>query len=341
MRPTIGMADVARRAGVSRTTASYVLNERRDVAIPEHTRALVRRAAEELGYRPNHVARSLVSRRSRTLGVIVPSLRSAFEAEIVDGVQSVCAARGYRMLLAYSLGRAESEREQVQLLLEQQVEGLINTSSALAQPQMRELYQELTHSEVACVVVDDRSDTLPVDSVASDDCHGARLLMQHLLALGHRRIGHLSGGALRSPARERELCYRQALTEAGLPVDEKLIQGSSFTSGSVRHDVDAMLALPDPPTALFAGNDYLAGEAWVALRERGRRVPADMALVGYGDQPLARYLGLTTVHQAPREMGEAAAEQLFARIQNPGAPAKSSVTPVRLVVRESCGSQIH
>lgn len=329
------MADVARRAGFSRTTVSYVLNGRADVTIPEPTRDRIMRAAEELGYRRNGIARSLVSNRTQTLGVVVPSLQSSFHAEIVNGIQDVCSRHQYRMLLAYSLDDPESETEQVRLLLENRVEGLISVGSWLIHDTAGDLVGEVLAEDVPCVIVDDCLPDQPVDCVISDDWRGTSAAMAHLLAAGHRRIGHLSGGSDALPARTREEGYRLALREAEIPVDPDLILGGSFNSPEAVNWMDCLLQLPEPPTAVFAANDRLAAEAVLAIRQRGLRVPEDVTVVGYGELPLARYLELTTVDQQPRRMGEMAAERLFARIADPGLEPERIVIPTHLVVRGS------
>lgn len=331
------MADVARRAGFSRTTVSYVLNGRSDVTIPEPTRARILLAAEELGYRRNGIARSLVRNRTQTLGVVVPSLQSSFHAEIVNGIQEVCSRNEFRMLLAYSLDDPRGELEQVRLLLENRIEGLINVGSWRTQDCSGEILGEVLAEGVPCIVVDDCPAGGLVDCVISDDRNGTAAAMRHLLERGHRRIGHLSGGTRAVPARLREEGYREALAAAGILFDPALVIGWSFSSPDAAQWMEQLLRLPEPPQAVFAANDRLAAEAVVAIRENGLRVPNDVAVVGYGEQPEARYLGLTTVDQAPREMGVRAAERLFARIAEPELPPETIVIPTRLVVRQSCG----
>ena len=329
------MLDVARRAGFSRTTVSYVLNERKDVAIPEGTRSQILRVAREMGYRPNGIARSLVRNRTHTVGVILPSLDSSFHAEIVNGIQRECMRREYRLLLSYSSDDAEKEYEQARLLLEHRAEGVICVTSEHTCEHAEAWVSEVLDEGGACVLVDHRLPSLQVDCVLSDDASGTRQVMEHLLRLGHRRIAHLSGGPLASPSVERCLGYRAALEAAGIPVDERLIAGHSFNDPCVDRWIEQFLTSGERPTALFAANDDLAAEALLALERRGLRVPADIALAGYGDQRMAGYLRLTTVDQSPRDMGRRAAERLFHRIEEPGLPAEGIQTPTQLVVRES------
>jgi LacI family transcriptional regulator len=162
--------------------------------------------------------------------------------------------------------------------------------------------------------------------------------MEHLLSLGHRRIGHLSAGTRATSARERGAGYRAALAEAGIPVDEFLIAGDSFQPEEAAAAMAALLELREPPTAIFAANDLMAAAALEVATQRGLRVPDDVALVGYGDVLMARYLRLTTVHQPARKMGLRAAERLFARLEDPELPPEGIVLPTRLVVRATCGA---
>jgi DNA-binding LacI/PurR family transcriptional regulator len=321
LRKTSGR-DVARLAGVSRTTVSYVLNGRADTAIPEATRQRVLRAAAQLGYRPNGVARSLVSGKTQTIGVIVPVLNSSFSAGIVNGIQQICS-RGslpYRMLLAYSHNDADEEVRQAQMLLEHRVDGLICVAGEHSVVGTTRWLVDAVKEGVPCVVVDDRVPGCAVDYVVSDDFNGARFAVEHLIGLGHRRIAHLSAGTDSSPARERLEGYRAALTAASIAVDERLIAGDSFDPGNAPRAMEYLLDLPEPPTAVFAANDFMAAAAFEA------------------DVSPAEYLRLTTVHQAPEELGRRATERLFERMENPELPPEGIVIPTHLVVRQSCGA---
>lgn len=333
------MADVARRAGFSRTTVSYVLNGRTDVSLPDATRQGILQAAAELGYRPNSIARSLVRSRTQTIGVIVPSLESAFHASIVDGIEAVCAAREYRLLLAYAQRSAADERQQAHLLLENRVEGILNVSR-LSREEGGALMEEIAAEGVAGVLLDNEFPGAPADCVVSDDLHGTAQAVRHLLALGHRRIGHISAGSRVSTARDRCAGYRQTLLAAGIEPDPALVVGDTFVPAHAGAWMEQLLDLPEPPTAVFAANDDLAAEAMLAAARRGLRVPKDVAVVGFGDLRMARYLHLTTVHQAPEELGRQAAERLFARIEAPELAPERLVIPTRLVVRKSCGAAL-
>lgn len=330
--------DVARVARVSRTTVSYVLNERHDLAIPQATRERVFRAAAELGYRQNHLARSLRSGKTMLLGVILPGLDEPYMAAIVHGIEAACAEEGYRVLLANSQRDPATEARQVGLLLEHRIDGLICLPSEHTLPWMTSWLETVQENGTACVVVDDRSLSDRLDCVISDDLRGARLAVEHLIRRGHRCIAHLAGSQNVSSGQDRRNGYAAALEDAGIAVDPDMICVYSFDADRVAPAVEPLLSRPDPPTALFAANDVMAAEARETLRTHGRRVPDDMALVGYGNMSWGRYLGLTTVDQDDQVLGREAARRLFARLRDRQSSPEQIVLPTRLIVRETCGS---
>ena len=335
--------DVARAAGVSRATVSYVLNGRTDQSIPEETRRRVLRAVQELSYRPNHLARSLQRGRTHTLGVIMPSLSRSFHARIMQGIREVCFAQDYRILLAEPGHESTSGEQIVGLLLEHQVDGLIcvaSESETGPEQTRRVLFGGLELALTAhlpCVVVDDRSLSATADCVITDDAHGAVLAVSHLIARGHRRVGHLSGGRALTTAGDRCAGYREALERVGLPVDEALIVGASYSEEDAVEAMTSLLGLPERPTAVFAASDYLAAVAWRTAHAHGLRVPDDLALAGYGDLEVAPALGLTTIRQRPEQIGRAAVERLLLRMRQPELDPEILVQPTELVVRPSSG----
>ena len=335
--------DVALAAGVSRATVSYVLNGRTDQSIPEETRRRVERAARDLAYRPNRLARSLQRGKTQTLGVMMPSLCQSFHAAIMQGVREVCFEQDYRILMAQPEHEAADGDHVIRLMLEHQVDGLLCVAAEAPEnrEQMRHVLfaglEQALAAHLSCVVVDDRSRADRVDCVATDDVQGARGAVEHLLGLGHRRIGHLSGGEAFTTARDRCLGYRQALASARVPVEEALISGVSFQEEDAADAMASLLSLSEPPTAVFAANDYLAAVGQQVAHSLGLLVPDDLALVGYGDIEMARFLGLTTVQQHPRRIGRAAAERLLERLRHPETAPQALIQPTDLVIRASCG----
>ena len=327
--------DVARRANVSRTTVSYVLNGRQDLPIPQETRDRVLRAAADLGYRQNHLARSLRSGKTQTLGVVLPGLDEPYLAEIVHGIETESARQGFRVLLANSQRDPATEARQVRLLLEHRVDGLICLPSEHTLPQMSSWLATVRESDLACVIADDCTFSGHWDCVVSDDVAGARSAVGHLIGLGRRRVAHLAGGQSVSSGRDRLAGYQSALADAGLDADPALVSDDSYDPARVAPAVATLLALPRPPDALFAANDVLAAEALEALRGHGRRVPEDVALVGFGNMSWGRYLRLATVDQDTQALGREAARRLFARLCDPHLPPTRMTLSTRLVVRET------
>lgn len=337
-RPTI--RDVAGHAGVSKTTVGYVLSERRDVAIPEATRARVFEAARELGYRRDTIARSFATGKSQNLGMVVSyqgyvnGYQDAFVSRILYGVQDLCSKNHYGLLLSAARDREDTTEEQVNSLLEQKVAGML----FVGQPHPMVL-AEARREGVACVVVDYRMDAHEVDCVATDDALGARLATEHLIRLGRTRIAHLTSGTLTSTARDRAQGYKEALASAGLTYDSDLVATGSFVPGEALAEASKLLTSPTPPDAIFADSDYLAIAVLQAASKLSLRVPVDIALVGYADLQVAEWLDLTTIRQSPESMGMRAAEQVLQRIMDSSVDTEEIVLPVELVVRGTCGGR--
>ncbi len=335
---SVNSTDIARSVGLSRTTVSYVLNGRMDVAIPDATRAKVLAAASKLGYRPNGIARSLVRGKTCTVGVIVPALELSTTADTVDGIEAGCSKRSYRILLAYSHNDPDLEVQQQRLLLEHRVDGIICVVGYRSLAGTGRWVPEAIKEHVPCVIVDSSVPGVQVDYVVGDDRSGAFTAVSHLLGLGHRRIAHLSAGVVGSPACERREGYRAAMRAAGVPIDESLIVGNTFEAQDAAAAMASLLDLPKPPTAVFAADDLMAAAAVEVIRQHGLRVPQDLAVVGFNDVTLARYLRLTTVRLSAQDRGHLAIERLFARMKNPRLPWEGITVPTQLVVRESCGA---
>ena len=331
--------DVAERAGVSLTTVSFVLNGNMQVAIPEETRERVLNAARELGYRPNRLVRGLVRGKTQTIGLIVPRLDSSFHATVVQGIQSVCRTNGYRVLLADSEHCFAQERNEIELLLEHRVDGVISFAlpDDVAVDQLREWVAGLVADGVAMVVVDDHSVAGLVDCVVTDDVRGARIAVEYLIQLGHRCIAHLSAGDGMSSSRDRAQGYREALERASIPVNPDLVVGSSYfmSDHEIGKCVRKLLNHSPRPTAVLAANDDLAAACIISCRERGMRVPEELSVAGYGDTAAGRYLDITTVQQDPYAMGQQAAQRLLQRLREPDLPPELIVLPVQLAVRSS------
>lgn len=328
-------ADVAHAAGVSVATVSLVLNDRRNVVLSERTRDRVREAARRLGYLPNRVAQSLIQGRTRTMGVVLPSLASSFVARIVDGIGSAATSAGLGLLLAHSRHDPESEDRQLEILLGQRVEGIVIVAGEGTLPTLGRRLDRLQQSATPFVVVDDDTHGHRGDCVVSDDLQGMDLAVAHLASLGHRRIAHLGAGTATSTARARQDGYRAAMTRLRLRVDRDWIAGDAFRSADPAASLMCLLRARRPPTAVVAANDRHLAAALPSLLAAGVQVPRDLSIVGYANYDFASYLGLSSVEQDPELIGAKAFERLRSRIEEgPSKPTRIRM-PVRLVLRSS------
>ncbi len=327
-------ADVARLAGVSRTTVSFVLNNRSDSRVPisEKTRQKVLQAASQLGYEPNDIARSLRSGTSTTIGFLMPTMQNPHYWEILEGAEEEITARGYHLSLVIANLNPERERFCIRSLLQHRLDGLILIPTFI---EMYAAERDMLHKNRTPIVY-----VFPVEGatcIQPDIRGGAEAMMDHLIALGHQRIGLINGTPRQELTHSRLEVYREKLESAGLPVEDDLIRfcGPAIHDGYLA--AHELLALPRPPSAIWSINDILAIGALHAVYERGLHVPVDVALAGFDDIALAEQLSppLTTVHSPARELGRRAAEILFWRLENPRAEPVQEVLPTRLVVRQS------
>jgi LacI family transcriptional regulator len=333
-RPT--QADVARRAGVSQAIVSYVLNDRCD-EVAKETRERVLQAIEELGYVPHGAARSLRTSRTMTIACIIPDITNPFYPALERGIQEVAEANGYDLIVSNTDGIAEKESRALHGLLRGRADGAVMVPF------------HIDHDRIAAVMGAGVALTLlhqsipelieqGVDFLQIDTRHAARLAVDYLIDRGHTRIGMIAGIAGTPPREMRVRGYREALAAHGLPHDELLIRGADYQEAGGYEAMVELLKLDPHPTAVFAANDLMALGAMIALRERGLRIPEEVAIVGLDDIPAARLVHppLTTIAQHPERLGHDAAELLFSRLSGQ-APAHGRVLdrPVELIVRES------
>jgi LacI family transcriptional regulator len=328
----VTLKELAARAGVHPSTVSRVVNEDPSLRIAAETRARIEALVAETGYRPNGLARSLKLRQSFMVAVVIPDVTNPLFAGIFRGIEDVALQRGYNVILCNTDGSPERERSHLEALHARRVDGVIMASATLADRAVERLRQ----LRMPFALVNRYSDASD-PWVGSDDRAGGRVATEHLISLGHRRIGHLAGPERISTARERRLGYLEALAAAGIPPDDSLVVEASFMEEPGARAMERLLDLPRPPSAVFAVNDMAAVGAHAAVLRRGLRIPEDISLVGYDDVPLAAQLDppLTTVHVPPAEFGRGAAEILFEQLDS-GAPSRRRIVfEPRLVVRES------
>ncbi len=332
MRVTI--RDVAAQAGVSINTVSRVLNDRRDVK--QATRDRVQQVIADLGYRPNSLARALIRRSSRTVGLVVTDCTNPNTARQVQVVQRAMAAAGYAVLIFDTQEDGAQQRAALELLEENVVDGVILTTTGDQDGELVGLSRRLP------LVLLNRETAEPVacDVVLNDNAGGARAATEHLLGLGHRRIAYVTARKCVSTVRDRLAGYREALAAAGLPTDDRRLVRAEMTMEAAAAGAAALLALPERPTAILAYNDLMAVGVLSALTETGLRVPADVALVGYDDIAYAPYLRvpLTTVRQQTHRMAETAAQLLLDRFGGAETPPRRVILAPELIVRASSGA---
>lgn len=335
MPPIPSSRDVAQAAGVSQSTVSFVLNDRFDISISEATRTRVKRIARRLGYMPNRLAKSLVSGRTQTVGVMIPRLDSSFCGGIAQGIQEASVEHNHRVLIANTMRRADESAFQIDCLLEHQVDGIICVACESMIDRLATWIARCTQAQIPIVVIDDNSSRHLCDCIVSDDLKGALDATEYLIALGHRNIAHLCGSQRVSTGRERLDGYQNALENHGICIRENLVIGESFIDDRLEHSMKQLMRRPDAPTAIFAASDILAAKAIRVLRTMGIRVPEDISMVGYANYEVSAYLELTTVNQNEQQMGRAAFECLMERFDSSDMPVRYIRTPVECVVRSS------
>jgi LacI family transcriptional regulator len=324
--------DVARRAGVSTMTVSRVINS--SGYSSRETRARVERAVAELGYVPNALARHLRSKRTRTVALVLSDLTNPFFTTIARGVEDVAAAHDFALMFCNTDESESEEIDYLRMLIQRQIDGVLLVPSSNSGASLRLLRSH----RIPVVILDRRVPSPRVDEVRSDSEAGAFLLVRHLIELGHRRIGMLSGGRNISTSADRVTGYRRALSEAGIPYDEGLVRYEGFgVEGGLRMARELLTASPRP-TAFFGANNFIAFGAMRALREANLHVPDDMSVVAFDDLPEDWIVDpfLTVVEQRAYEMGKQAAELMLERLAGGGRGRRRSIIlPVDFIVRRS------
>ena len=328
--------EVAKLAEVSVTTVSHVINETRFVA-PE-TRARVLQAMQELGYRPNSLARSLRVGSTLTLGLILPDSANPYFAEIGREIEAAAFNSGFNVILCNSEGDDIKEKHYISVLTNRQVDGIIFVSAG----GNSDVVERLIATQRPFVVVDRDLPDAPADTVLVDNYQGAYLATRFLLELGHRRIACISGPLAVSSSSRRVNGYRQALEEFHVPYDAALVIPGDFHAQAGYEAVNALLHIPQPPSAFFACNDLMGYGALKALHEAGKRIPQEAMVIGFDDIELSSFVypSLTTVHQPKDLIGRRTVEILIERIHDHTRPFVKEVIPVTLKIRESTGGAV-
>ncbi len=315
-------------------TVSRVINN--SGYISQETRQRVEQAIAELGYVPNALARGLRFKQTKTLALVLTDITNPFFTTLARGVEDTASEQGFSVIFCNTDESEEKEASYLNVLVQKQVDGVLLVPAQSAP----ESVTFLRERGVRFVVLDRRIPGTDADTVRGDSEQGAYALVRHLLELGHRRIAALSGPEAVSTAADRVAGYQRALAESGLTPEPALVRYGSFTQQSGYTMARAALALRQPPTALFTGNNFIAIGALRALREARLRVPDDLSLVTFDDLPAAAVIDpfLTVAAQPAYEMGRRATALLLERLAEGGPPAPQEIVlPPELIVRQSSG----
>lgn len=339
-------SEVARRAGVSRTTVSFVLNNVRDRGISEVTRERVLSAAREIGYEPNAAARTLAGGNTGTVALVIPKAEhlyvDVFLGQLVASINQSCHRHGLKMLIESSDDEGRDPGGFVDLVRSRRIDGLIVVNPSLAG---RTHLGRIADAGIPMVVFGaGLPDVERYNTCGNDTSMAAKLVVDHLVDLGHRSIAFVNFAQPEYLAvNERERGWREAMAAHGLPIDPAWAVNADISAASGYRATQALLARGVPFTALFAGNDTIAFGAMRALGEAGLRIPHDIALVGYDDIPLAEFASppLTTVRTDTIGLGRDAMDMLLALLRGkPDVLARRHEQPVELVIRDSCGARL-
>ncbi|HAU5474378.1 transcriptional regulator RbsR [Cronobacter sakazakii] len=326
------MKDVARLAGVSTSTVSHVINKDRFVS--EAIRLRVEEAIRTLNYAPSALARSLKLNQTRTIGMLITASSNPFFSELVRGVERSCFERGYSLVLCNTDGDEQRMNRNLETLLQKRVDGLLLLCTETHQPSpaIMKRYPAIPTVMMDWSPFDGGSDVIQDNSLLGGD-----IATRYLIDKGYTRIACVTGPLDKTPARLRLEGYRAAMQRAGLPVTEGYEVIGDFEFAGGLRAMQSLLALPEPPQAVFMGNDAMAVGAYQALYQAGLRIPQDIALVGYDDIELASYMTppLTTIHQPKDELGELAIDVLIHRMAQPELQQQRLQLTPELMVRGS------
>lgn len=325
------LSDVAKYAGLSKATVSRYLNK--SISLPQPTVARIEEAIKALDYRANSLARRLSKGGSETIGLVLPDIANPFFAELADAAEEAASLHKYSLVLCVTRNNLEKECQFIRWLDTRQVDGLLFTTNRPDNGQLREQLKGQRH----VVLLDEDVPGSTVPKVFSDNVHGGELAANKLIAAGHQRIAFVGGPDELMSVRERHQGFRQALLNAGLPYSADMVLYGDYSRTFGRAALDQLLALPQPPTAIFAASDYLALGLLDGMRQRGLAVPASLSLVGFDDAIYSDLITprLSTIRQSARDLGRVAVETLIKLFNDEPDVSQVSRIPVEWISRDS------
>ncbi|MBS3919647.1 MAG: LacI family DNA-binding transcriptional regulator [Deltaproteobacteria bacterium] len=339
MNKKVNIKDIARIAKVSHTTVSRALNDKS--RIRNETKEKILTIAKELGYRPNFIARSLVMRRTMTLGLVITNIANPFYTELAQGIEKTATKLGYSIILCSTQSNITTEKQYIEMLRSKGVDGIIFSSAHMEDPNIVALAEE----EFPIIMVNRRTyhPTVKekIDYVGVDNILGGFMAVEHLIRLGHNRIGVIGGSAESSVGLERLDGGKKALEAYGVEQRDDFFLEGNFLKRSGYQRAKQFLKMAEMPTAIFATNDYMALGVYQSILEEGLRIPEDVALIGFNDIEFSSMQGieLTTIGQKKFEMGAIAVEMLAGKIEegDDRPSAKEIFLVPELIIRKTCG----
>jgi LacI family transcriptional regulator len=327
--------DIAKKLNISASTVSRALNN--NPMISKSTRILIERTAKEMGYRPNIIAANFRTRKTKTIGVIVPLINRHFFSSVISGIEDVAYTLGYAVTISQSNDNYEKENKIAHTLFSNRVDGLI-ISIGMGTTHFDHL-RLFPERNVPLVFFDRVVDEIEAHKIVADDFRGGFKATEHLIEQGGKRIAHIGGPLNLNIYRDRLEGYKNAIQKAGLPADESMIVHNSLTRIDGTNAIKKLLKNQQRPDAIFCANDTTALSVILHLREKGIKVPDDMMVVGFSNEPFSEVVSpsISTVRQPGFEMGQKAADLLIRQIKTKERPIhyQTIVMPTGLIVRES------
>jgi LacI family transcriptional regulator len=329
--PTIH--DIARKLNISASTVSRALNDNPRISLK--TREKVREIALELGYRANSLASNLRNKKSNTIGIVVPLINRYFFSSVISGVEDIAYKAGFTVVISQSNDLAQKEIDIVHSMFANRVDGLI--ISIAMEPNTNEHFNLFRKKHIPLVFFDRAVPEIETDNIVVDDFAGAFRVTQHLIDQGYRRIAHLAGPQNLMTYFDRKNGYIDALHQNGIPFDESLVHINKLTSDDGIIAAKQLMSLPNPPDALFCGNDTTALSVMIYLRDLGIRIPEEIGIVGFSNEPFSKVVSpsISTIAQPGFEMGQKAAELIIRKIENKELTYQTITLPTELIIRES------
>jgi LacI family transcriptional regulator len=329
--PTIH--DIARELEISASTVSRALNNNPRISLK--TKEKIKAVADRLGYRPNTLASNLRNKKSNTIGIVVPLINRHFFSSVISGVEDIAFKAGYNVVISQSNDLAAKETSIVQSMFSNRVDGLI--ISIAMQSTSFEHLKLFKKKQIPLVFFDRAVPEIDTDKIVVDDFDGAFRVTQHLIEQGYQRIAHLAGPQNLTTYLDRKNGYIEALRKNNITFDESLINVSTLTSEDGVPAIEKLMALPNPPDAIFCGNDTTALSVMIYLRDKGIRIPEDFGIVGFSNEPFSKVVSpaISTILQPGFAMGQKAAELIISKIENKDRTYQTITLPTELIIRDS------